>query len=287
MQLSTRLVLGFAIAAVPTSAMAAAFFPFDTESELTYNFAANRNGLANNNFTFDPAGGIGGTGGVKFSGITAPDVPANGYDATNVLNTPISMQDGQQYVISTMFKSTPSASWGTSWRFVQLGLVNRADRSFNGDLGDTGFIAPRLNSNFNVQFQTKNVSGGAANINGPSNAAPEYQLFGNWLKVTVSIQQTNTAAGTFAYSMSIQDFGVDGLTPGILFNVPAPGTITLGGLANQPLYPAFRSAGPFAGDPPALPAPVFYDNFSAAVIPEPAALGFLPLAGALLARRRR
>jgi hypothetical protein len=281
--LLTSLVLMMPV--VPVSA--SILYTFDTSTELTSNFTANRNGVANENFVWNDVGGLGGGGGVRFSSVTFPEVPTNGWDATNVHNTALDVQNGSPYFVSVMVKTTPNAAWGTSWRYVQLGFINLANRSFNGELADTGFIAPRVNSNFNVQFQTKNTSAGPANINGASNAAAEFQLHGNWLKFTLFLQQTDAVAGTFAYSMEAQDFGADGVTPGILYNVPAPGTITLSGLAGIPLYPAFRSAGPFAGDPPALTTTVFYDNFTAGVVPEPAGLAVLGLAGLVMGARRR
>lgn len=282
--LRNRALCALVLLAVPSAATATNLsYTFDAETELSSNFTANRNGVANANFTFDATGGVNGGGGIRYTSVTFPEVPTNGWDATNVHNNPVPVQDGQPYTLSAMVKTT--SAWGTSWRFLQLGLVNRADRSFNGDLGDTGFIAPRINSNYAVQVQTKNVNAGPVQGTVVANADPAFQLFGNWLKFSVTIQQTDAVTGTFSYSMVLQDYGVDGLTPGVLYAVPAAGTVTLGGLANAPLYPGFRAAGPFVGDPPAL-TPVFFDNFSV-VVPEPTSALLLLAPAALLVRRRQ
>jgi hypothetical protein len=280
LKMRLMMLAGVAGLAFGTYAGAEVNVNFDTPSDLA-NFSQNKNGAALTNMAANPTGGVAGSGGVSTAGTPAS------VDVTAVYQpSPISVGDGAVHTISTFF--TANNGLTNNEKPIQIGFVNGNNKSFNGENFDTGFITARVLGNYTAEVQTKNavVSGSNQGTKSFSNVASSGITTGDWLKLLLSVQETDATAGNFSYSFSLLDYGPTGTSavPTVAI-APQTGTVTgLTGISGQDLYAGFRSN---------LPAnytqTVNYDNFSVdAVVPEPATLGLLGIVGlGLLARRRR
>ena len=277
--------LGAALAALSGLARADSV-DFNTPGDLTGKFNLNfQNGT--DGFAQVTSGGIGNSGAVDVTANNPPDVTAvYNVRSFNPADGPIRLQE---YV-----KILPQ--YATANRLLQLGLLDDTSlgRQLNGGAPATAdYISARVfptaasgatTGAFTWQVQSGQATGAGNTATTNLTQSPDFQLIlGDWYLLTVDITRTGTA-NTFSVGGSIQDFGIDGLTPGAT-NTFAPANIsanTTDIYNDTTTFAGFRGhAGTGGAD--------LYDNFSVTqVVPEPASL--MVLAGAAmigLIRRRR
>jgi MYXO-CTERM domain-containing protein len=258
-------------------------------TDFTNNFSQNHDGTVTTDLKFGAASGVkdqpgpAAGGGVFITGGVAID--------TSAIYTPTlwTLPDGLPHTVSTFVTVTSGLASGD--KQLQMGFINGTSSSFNGEnppnasfpnLQPTGFITARFLGNNNVELQTKNIGAGTASA---GNLASTGLNVGDWVKLTLTVTETDTTAGTFNWAYTLEDFGPDGLTPPATPANSNSGTVTVAGLANQNLYAGFRTATPatFTGT-------INFDNFqtvgNGVAAPEPAGLALLGLAIPLLRRRR-
>jgi MYXO-CTERM domain-containing protein len=260
---------------------------FNTPTDFT-NFNQNHDGTPTANFVYNPVGGVQDQPGpLAGGGLSATGA---GID-TSVVYTPQlwTLPDGLPHTVSTFVTVTAGEAAGD--KQLQMGFINGTNTSFNGEnppnatfpnLQPTGFISARFLGNNNVEIQTKNIGAGTASV---GNQASTGLNVGDWVKLTLTLTETDTTAGTFSWAYKLEDYGPDGLTPPATPANSNSGTVTVAGLANMNLFAGFRTATPtpFTGT-------LNFDNFetvgNGVAAPEPAGLALLGLAVPLLRRRR-
>jgi hypothetical protein len=259
-------------------------------TDYTNNFSQNHDGTPQTNFVFGAAAGVKDQPGPSAGGgltVTGP-----GVDDTSVYNQmKWTLSDGQVHTVSTMV--TAVSGLGSGDKAIQLGFLSGPNSSFNGEdppnntfpnLQPTAFLSARLLGNNHIEFQTKASPGGAA---AAGNATPTGTInVGDFLRVTLSAQETNTATGAFALGYTLEDLGPDG-TAAPVTNATGTLNITIASLANIDLYSGFRT-----GTPTPFTGTLNFDNFAVTgngtPTPEPGVIGLLGLGGiAAMVRRRR
>jgi hypothetical protein len=203
------------------------------------------------------------TGGVGGSGLVNIAAPGTGItpDATAIyMNTSFDFSTaGAALNISAYVNVIAPTETGN--RLLHLGFANSSTSGLNGNAG-LAFMGFRLNPTtigstvFTPQWQTKTVSGSTVNTAGGGNLT---LTAGDWYEVSVTFQ--NLGGGNIQGSGFVEDFGVNGLTPGASFSI-SPITFTSADIAsNSAVWAAFRT---FQAD-----GDGGFDNFSASVVPEP------------------
>jgi MYXO-CTERM domain-containing protein len=154
------------------------------------------------------------------------------------------------------------------------------NRSFNNELADTGFIAPRLLADGRVQLQNKTAT--AVNNLVTTDLGNIVTNTADWFRFVITYTPTDPNAGTYDVKTEVFNAGPDGTAAGtnilsdtrsvtnVTFNLLNAGTTAWAGLRSNSTNPT-------------------YDNFvvDGAVIPEPSGLGLAGLAAlGMLARRR-
>jgi len=137
---------------------------------------------------------------------------------------------------------------------------------------------------FTWQVQSGQATGAGNTGTTSLTQSPDFNLIlGDWYLLTVDITRTATA-NTFSVGGAIQDFGIDGLTPGATMTF-APASISAN---TTDIYNDTTAFGGFRGHAGTGGADM-YDNFSITqTVPEPASLmGLAAVAGLGLIRRRR
>jgi hypothetical protein len=260
---------------------------FDSPGQLGANFTIN-NQTGSGGYTEMPSGGISNSGAVD---VTTG--PSNTLDATAVYNK-LSFNPQNGPITVSEFVKVQSTATGD--RLLHLGIIDDtgATHQLNGGgAARSDFISARMSPNsatvgtttpyaFQAQSGQSDGVAATATTNSASSSAVNLTV-GNWYKFTVNFSLG--AANTFNVVGAIQDFGIDGATPGALTVFPSQSlTTNTTDMYNDPtVFGAFRS---FAstGGADAL------DNFSIIqTVPEPGSLGVCLLAGLMSvgARRRR
>jgi hypothetical protein len=280
--------LGAALAALSGLARADTV-DFNTAGDLSTKFNLNfQNGT--DGFAQVTSGGIGNSGAVDVTANNPPDVTAvYNVKSYNMADGPIRLQE---YV-----KILPQYATGN--RLLQLGMLDDTSlgRQLNGGAPATAdYISARVfptvnpvaggtTGAFTWQVQSGQATGAGNTATTNLTQSPDFNLIlGDWYLLTVDITRTATA-NTFSVGGSIQDFGIDGLTPGAT-NTFAPANIS-GNTTD--IYNDTTAFGGFRGHAGTGGADL-YDNFSInqTVVPEPAALlGLAGFATLSLIRRRR
>ena len=253
-------------------------------TDFTNNFVQNHDGAITTNIGFNPTSGVKDQPGpAAGGGLSATGASID----TSVVYTPTvwTLPDGQPHSASAFVTAT--AGLGSGDKQLQAGFINATNASFNGEnppaANPTGFISVRFLGNNSAELQIKNI-GGSTQAFGNSGGPIAGINVGDWVKATVTATETDTTAGAFNYTITIEDYGPDGLTAPASPNYTNSGTVTLSGLANQNLYAGFRTATPagFTGT-------INFDNFqtvgNGVAAPEPAGLALLGLAIPFLRRR--
>lgn len=251
-------------------------------TDYTDNFAENHNGAATSAFTWDAMAGVQDQPGPANGGGLIASGPSLESTAVYQPST-FDLTNGQQWTISEYVVDT--AGLGSGDKQLQLGFINGNNNSFNGELATTGFLTARLLGNNHVELQYKDTAAGNTGTHSVGNKALASSVqAGDWLKLTLSVLETDTSAGKFNYSFSMDDYGPTGVGSAVNVLAPQSGMVTVSGLAGMPLDAGFRVATPatFQGN-------INYDNFSvsSSPIPEPASAGIVASALAVLLTFRR
>lgn len=252
-------------------------------ADYTNNFAENHNGAATSAFTWDGMAGVQDQPGPASGGGLIASGPSLESTAVYQPST-FDLTNGQQWTISDYVVDT--AGLGSGDKQLQLGFINGNNNSFNAELATTSFLTSRLLGNNHVELQYKDTATGNTGTHSVGNKALASSVqAGDWLKLTLSVLETDTSAGKFNYSFSADDYGPTGVAAPVNVLAPQTGTVTVSGLAGMPLDAGFRVATPatFQGS-------INYDNFSvsSSPIPEPALAGAVAVAlMGLMALRRR
>jgi hypothetical protein len=259
---------------------------FDTAGDLAnkFNIYMNSTVPATNPPSGSPysqslTGGVGGSGLVN---IAAPATAGITNDSTAIYkNTSFDFSlAGETITVSAYVNIIGPTETGN--RLLHLGFANSPFSGLNGNAG-LAFTGFRLNPTaigstvFSPQWQTKTAAGGTVNTAGGTNVT---LTLGDWYKLSVSF--ANLGSGSMQASGFVQDFGVNGLTPGTSFNFSPVILNSLDIATNNAVYAAFRT---FQAD-----GAGGLDNFAASeVLPEPGtmALGGLGLGTLLMVRRRQ
>src|ERR1039457_941475 len=155
-------------------------------------------------------GGVGGSGSVS---IAAP-APGITNDSTAIWkNSSFDFSTAGATVNVSAFVNVIAPTEAGN-RLLHLGFANENTSGLNGNAG-LAFMGFRLNpiavgsTIFSPQWQTKTASGGTVNTSGGGNLT---LTVGDWYQVSVTF--ANLGAGNIQGSAVVEDFGVDGLTPG-------------------------------------------------------------------------
>jgi hypothetical protein len=111
---------------------------------------------------------------------------------------------------------------------------------------------------------------------------PVALLNNEWYKISLTVQELDTTANAFAYSVNLDDYGTDGVSTPVNVFSSGPKTTTIAGGAaafgTGMGLPAFRQ----------ISASPTLDNFAEAPgqVPEPATMGVGAIIGLTLIRRR-
>lgn len=245
-----------------------ALVDFNTAGQLASDFTVNNSGGV---LSQSATGGVGDSGSVVTTG-----------DSTATYKvSPFSWASGPLEVSVMVRKADATANN----RVAVVGFVGADNMSFF-NTGTNAFISVRLDTVQSTPVDLANINiqsrgGGALNTTGNQLGTNLSLVDGNWYKLTATFTKLS-AANTFEIGVTVQDFGSTGL--GLVGSVASLTTTythaTAGevhGLTN--VYAAFRGTLPGGG--PRL------DNFTAVVVPEPAAVALLAPAVSLLLRRRR
>jgi hypothetical protein len=200
-------------------------------------FTGNFNVTNAGSFTFGASGGLldEGTataGGAVLSTTVDSSAVYDGGSTSNPGATPLA--DGNVHILSAMVKDSDA---GTGDKPLQLGWLGGATQAFNATAPDS-FISARLLGFTQLNLQTGN-NGATGSVATPTFTGA---ASGDWLQLTVTAQETNTATGTFTFGYTITDYGPSGnsTTPAVLLT--GSNTEASAGLANVNGYPGFRCA---------------------------------------------
>jgi hypothetical protein len=280
------LCLGIALAALSGFAQADTV-DFNTAGDLTGKFNLNyQNGTTG--FAEVANGGIGNSGAVDVTANNPPDVTAvYNVKSYNLADGPIRLQE---YV-----KVLPQYTTGN--RLLQLGMIDdtATGHQLNGGapaIADyiSARVFPTVNpaagattGAFTWQVQSGQATGAGNTATTNLTQSPDFNLIlGDWYLLTVDITRTATA-NTFSVGGSIQDFGIDGLTPGATMTF-APANISAN---TADIYNDTTAFGSFRGHAGTGGADM-YDNFSITqAVPEPGSMLALASIGVLGSIRRR
>jgi hypothetical protein len=224
------------------------------------------------------------TGGIGGSGLVNIAAPATGItpDSTAIYkNTSFNFSTaGNALNISAYVDVIAPTESGN--RLLQLGFADSSTSGMNGNAG-LSFMGFRLNPTaagstiFAPQWQTKTASGGTVNTSGGGNLT---LIAGDWYEVSVTF--ANLGGGNIQGSGFVEDFGVDGLTPGASASISQALLSSADIASDSSVWAAFRT---FEAD-----GAGGLDNFSAhvVVVPEPGTTVLVGMGlGALLFARRR
>jgi len=250
--------------------------------DLTNNFNCDFDGNpVASNPTFSDTAGVSDNGGMPGGGLVGNNTDVTCvYTGAGGAASPASFDLTTGQSVSLFFQS---AAPGTN-RIVQVGFINQVNSSFNNDAGktppNTAFITARPYGTGQVEFQIKDATDGTHNTTlAPAGTALTPN---NWYKITLAVQELDTTANTFAYNVSLDNYGADGVSSPVNVFTSGPKTATIAGGAaafgSGVGYPGFRQ----------ISASPNMDNFEAAPgqVPEPASLGLMGLLAAGLLRRR-
>jgi hypothetical protein len=261
-----------------------------TDTQFSSNFSTFDNRTTNSTtavtYNYNQTGGV-----LDQPGLTAGGgiVSSNGtaqVDATAIYTpTPVTLADGQVHTLSEFAKVTGTPGGGD--KYIQLGFISTTT-NITGGLGfnaNNKFVSMRiLGNNVSAEVQaTSSATGGTQSSATNAISAGSIQA-GDWVKLTLSTQETNTSTGAFTGNYTIEDWGQSGtaLSSVVLSNIPY--NVTVSNIAGVSLNAGFRTAE--AANAGGV-ATVNFDNFSVDAIPEPTSLGLLGLGGAALVARRR
>jgi hypothetical protein len=286
------LVASAAALACAASTASAAVVSFNNPTDLTDNFVVNnQTGAAGTGYNAVATGGVGNSGALD---VTAG--PSGTLDATGVYKLQsFNPQDGT-ITVSQFVKVQAAPTIGD--RLLHIGIIDdtSATHQLNGGgAARADFISARVfptvvtgagatTSPFTYQVQAGN-SPDAATATGTTNNAqtPNFDLtIGDWYLFTVNINRTGTA-NTFSVDSTLQDFGVDGTTPGAtqIFAAQTIAANTTDIYNDTTVFGAFRSHATNGGAD-------LLDTFTVTQqVPEPAAVGLLGLGAAGRLTRRR
>ena len=180
-------------------------------TDLTGNFNGSNNSLTTTvtASTWSATSGVLDNGGAAGGAVTsAQDIT----EAYKLGTTPLG--DGLVHTISEFVKSTDAA---TGDKPLQLGFLNGSNEAFNTSALD-GYISARILGYSVVQTQTESLGSGA--VTTANNSATFVAAANDWLQLTVAVQETNTAAGTFNLTYSVTDFGQSGTATGTVLLAP-------------------------------------------------------------------
>lgn len=193
----------------------------------------------------------GGVGAAGSPGSGALDLRAGGNDQTSIL-LPYTFdfsEAGTTLKASAMVKLRNSTS---NNRTVHIGFVSSTNAGGINANNGQGFMSAILQSrdqpqsNYELQQQSKPIAGTAATTATIANATPAAIATltpGTWYQVTATFANIkDTTANSYTISISVQDMGADGLTPGdVVIATPAPVTVAQADMVNaSKLYFALR-----------------------------------------------
>jgi MYXO-CTERM domain-containing protein len=271
MRCSLSVIVVCALAAiVPVAQGSPVSLDFNSDAtSFTGNFLVENNGTANTGFTWTAGVGVQDQPGPAAGGAvvySANDITASynssSFDLTAGTTT------------ESAFLKLGGAAGGTD-KALQLGFMDVANRSFNGELADTAFMSFRIFGNGTVEFQSKPLAGGTGAVGLGSITLNQT----DWLKASLILTPTNAAAGTYNYQVVIEDWGTTGTSKVSTLLTSTVNSITVGAFST-----GVDGKAAFAGFRTTTGAPAI-DNFS--VTPEPASMALLALGALGLLRRRK
>lgn len=270
MRCSLSVIVVCALAAiVPVAQGSPVSLDFNSDAtSFTGNFLVENNGTANTGFTWTAGVGVQDQPGPAAGGAvvySANDITAS-YNSSSFDLTAGTTTE------SAFLKVGGAANGGD--KVLQLGFMDIANRSFNGELADTSFMSFRILGNGTVEFQYKPLSGGTAAVSLGSITPTT-----DWLKTSLILTPTNAAAGTYNYQVVIEDWGTTGTSKVSTLLTSTVNSITVGAFST-----GVDGKAAFAGFRTTTGAPAI-DNFS--VVPEPASMALLALGALGLLRRRK
>lgn len=268
----------FAALAVASAAtcLKAAPITFDDATQLTGPFTMNIQ--TTNLFSWSSSPGVGGAAGrvnvTATSGNTTAIWNAQSFNAT--LSQPIT--------VSTKYLESGRGAADTS--FNVAGMIGLAAGTTTGFYGDAGLVwvgARVRNAGAAGQWiLVAQYNAGSGAVQQDANATAAFTTTpGRWYEVAGTFTRSGSA---FNYTVTLKDYGTDGLTLVPAFTKTITGSMTNATLAaDTTVYAGFRGNNGGAGVGGGAAA---WDNFSASV-PEPTVMLIAAAGLPLLLRRRR
>ena len=229
----------FALLLAGSSAFAQSlFFDFNGTNPFAHGFSQNNKGLS---LVWSATSGItdtavsGSDGAVISSGSSGKVSTAHNGSPTFSLN------DGLSYTISEYVQINTTGTAGD----ILLGLALAQKNVLTG-----GTDVPLIG--IGIENTDGTNLGVAAVWQDPGKHQASIRLttqpfLGDWLQVTLTIQETGVAAGAFSYSVQVDDFGPTGIGQPVSLLAPTPGTFTddlLGGKMASGWIPVWETTVP-------------------------------------------